>query len=236
MEVNLSTLPSRLRNITATNMATLFGLNKYESPAKLLESKRNPVQIDNNHVRRGKLREPSVVEAFNLDANMHVVRHEGGTIEHQGGLRIAATPDAFVKDTLNVVECKSVMFTSFEKWYEAVPTHYHLQVFTQMFIMDSEEGYIGALEEGDPRDCEYRFVAWKITLPDEVKEMMIAEVERFWNSVDNDELFRVNSKIKKRMMEILPTTSMLVFPLEVPQLRKEESDEQELSRILSLFQ
>jgi putative phage-type endonuclease len=231
--MSLSLCSLRRNTITATDMATLFGLNKYESPAKLLEKKRNPVEITNNHVRRGKLKEPSVLEAFLLDANMRTTRHESGTLSLPGS-RIAATPDAYVEGTNNVVEAKSVMSHSLEKWYDEIPTHYHMQVFTQMLVVGSDHGYIGALEEGDPKECEYRFVAWRVERVAEIEEMMIKEVERFWDHVTADKLFRVDSNTKRRMLELLPATSKLLVPTVRPP-KEIKSNDEELSRILSLF-
>ncbi len=230
MHEDLNLRTERRFNITATEVATLFGLNKYESPQKLIDKKRNPVQIDNNHVRRGKLKEPSVLEAFFLDMHMKTTRHKGGTIclpDH----RIAATPDAYVRDTNNVVECKSVTTRNFDAWYDRCPTHYHLQVLQQMLLCNSEEGYIGALEEGDPYECEYRFVVWKMTRDARVEELIKQEVHRFWELTDRDVLFRVSSPKKKEMLELLETNAKLIYPSEKP-VRKDPDD---VSDILSLF-
>lgn len=232
MTEDLSKSPVRLRNITATDMATILGLNKYESPAKLLDKKRNPQPIVNNHVRRGKLKEPSVLEAFLLDANMQTERHVGGTIELVGQ-RIAATPDAYLFGTKDVVECKSVMSKNFEKWYDEIPAHYQIQVMVQMLVVGSQAGYIGALEEGDPTICEYRFIAWKVNRHEEIEELMKQEAKRFWEETEEEKLFRVDSKVKKRVSELLPKTRELIIP---PERAEIKTHEQYLSEILSVFE
>lgn len=231
---DLSRNTTRLRNITATEMAALFGLNPYSSPAKVLEQKLNPVAVVNNHVRRGKLREPSVLEAFQLDLGWQTERHESGTLELADS-RIAATPDAYLRGRQAVVEAKSIMSRSFDKWYEAVPLNYHMQVHTQMLVTGLKEGYIGALEEGDPVDCEYRFVAWKIVPDETLIALMKQETTRFWEAVANNKTFRVNSAIKKTAIEILTTTSIRVYPVEDP-IKISRTDEEKLSDIISLFQ
>lgn len=203
--------PIRLQNITATEIATLFGLNKYSSPAKVLDQKLNPVEIVNNHVRRGKLKEPSVLEAFLLDLKMRTQRHEDGPVQMKG-IRMSATPDAYVYGTSKVVECKSISSHTFDQWYSKIPSHYHMQVHAQMLVISSEEGYIGALEEGDPMYCEYRFAAWKVSRHRELELMMIEEATRFWESVKEGKLFRVNSAMKKKAIEILSETSSLLTP------------------------
>lgn len=231
---DLSFRASRLRNVTATEIATLLGLNQYETPAKLLDKKLNPVTLVSNHLRRGKLKEPSVIEAFKLDLNWRVHPHEGGTIELPE-FRIAATPDAYVTGTKNVVECKSVTTRNFEKWYKAIPTNYHMQVHMQMLVTDAEEGFIGALEEGDPYECEYRFAAWKVTRSEILEDLIKKEAARFWKSVEDGTAYRVNSANKKIAIEELSYSSSLIYPTSIPK-SKELSHEEELANIVSLFE
>lgn len=232
MTEDLSKSPIRLRNTTATDMAILFGLNPYESPSSLVERKTNPKPISSNHMRRGKLFEPAVLEAFLLDANMPTERHIGSTIELPE-YRIAATPDAYVLGTKNVVECKSVMTKSIDKWYDEIPASYQIQVMVQMLVVGSEVGYIGALEEGDPTICKYRFVAWKVNRHEEIEELMKQESLRFWEDRENNKLFRVSSKVKKRVSELLPVTRELIIP---PNREDIKTHEQYLSEVLSIFE
>jgi len=231
---NLSKCPIRLRNITATEMSVLFGLNKYSSPSKVIDQKLNPVEVKNNHVRRGKLREPSVLEAFLLDAKMETDRHWGPSIE-MADVRISATPDAYVKGTKDVVECKSIVSRNFHLWYDAIPTNYHVQVLVQMMVMDSAVGYIGALEEGDPDVCLYRFTMWKLERNAEFEGMMKEEVSRFWSEMDNGKVFRVSTKMKKKALELLPTTATMVIPAEKPKFDPYKHKEEEIADIMELF-
>jgi len=230
---NLSKCPIRLTSITATEMATLFALNKYSSPAKLIEQKRNPVQVVNNHVRRGKLFEPAVLEALLLDLDMKTSRHEGPTIRHSEH-RIAATPDAYVLGTNNVVECKSIMSHSFVNWYDEIPVHYHIQLHTQMMVTGAEEGYIAALEFGDPRDCEWHLIVWKAKRNEKIFELFKEEVARFWDCWDKDVLFRADFKMKRKLSDLLEESAVRLFPTEKP-ISKEEKHEEAISSILSLF-
>lgn len=231
MEENLHLRAERLNNVTATEMSIILGLNPYETPRSLLDKKNNPKPIISNHLRRGKLKEPSVLEAFFLDMHMKTYRHYGGTLTLDGH-RIAATPDAYVLNTNNVVECKSVTTRNITRWYKQIPDYYHIQVLVQMLVTGAEEGYIGALEEGDPYECEYRFVAWKILPNDEIFSIMKTETERFWRETQEGKLFRVSSKVKKRVKELL--AAELVYCTE--QVEEETKDEDKLSYILSLFQ
>ena len=233
MEENLHLRRERIYNITATEMAVLVGLNPYESPATLLEKKRNPQPVVNNHVRRGKLKEPSVLEAFYLDMGMKTRRHFEGTLQLSDH-RIAATPDAYVKNEDTVVECKSVTSRNIEKWYDKIPDYYHIQVLTQMLVVGSSAGYIGALEEGDPYDCEYRFVAWKVNRNERILQILKQEVDRFWELTDSGQSFRVKSAIKSEVRHLLGENAVMICPTERPKV-KEIDHEEEISRILSLF-
>ena len=225
--------PIRRRNVTATEMATLFGLNPFESPSKLLDKKLNPIAVTSIHLRRGRLREPSVLEAFKIDLDMDAVRHEGGTLELVG-YRIAATPDAYVKDKNQVIEAKSVLGRNLEKWYQNPPMYYVMQVMVQLLVTDFEFGYLGALEESDPELSEFRFIAWKVNRSEELEKLMVAEAMRFWDSVEADKLFRVNSKAKSKATELIKKSIERIYPLELP-VKEEEDESTELSKFISLF-
>jgi hypothetical protein len=121
-----------------------------------------------------------------------------------------------------------------EKWYEAVPLYYHMQVLVQMLVTGCKAGYIGALEEGDPYECEYRFIAWSIHSSEEINDLIKEEVERFWKTTDEGGLYRVSSPSKKKMISLLK--SERIYPLEVPPKKEEKKDDTDsLSDILSFF-
>ena len=228
--MSIAHCPIRRGSITATEMATLFGLNPYSSPKKMLEQKLNPQPIMNNHVRRGKLMEPAVLEAILLDTGMETRRHNGGTLrldEH----RISATPDAYDMEG-NVVEAKSISQHSFEKWYTVIPTNYHIQVHVQMLVTGATKGYIAALEAGHPSECEFRLAFWEVTRDSTIEDLMKSEVRRFWEAVDSGNLFRVNSLMKKSMSTKLEASSRRVYPIDDP-VRK--TNEEKLFDVLTIF-
>lgn len=236
---DLSLCPVRRRSVTATEMSAILGVNPYTTSGKMLENKRNPKPIVNNHIRRGKLFEPAVLEAFLLDMGIETKRHPGGTVE-KPEWRIAATPDAFVKGEKTVVECKSVLSSSFEKWYERVPIHYHVQVLVQLLVLGYRKAYIGALEAGDPKISNHRFIAWEILPHQEMYEIMVSETTRFWEAVDSGVTFRAHTLVKKKVEELLntPTNARIIYPsLEEVERMKQLSQDiySDLSRIQDLF-
>lgn len=232
--MNISFNKDRLTNITATDMAILFALNPYESPASIIKRKTNPENITSPAMRRGILFEPAVLEALRIDINMETVRNTHGTCVMKDH-RIAATPDAFLKEFYNenltnqvVIEAKSVGSQQFERWYTLVPHYYHMQVHTQIAVLEAQYGYIAALESSG-EDCEYRLVVWKILRHEELEEMMKKEVKRFWENYDNGNLFRANSEMKKRALAILETTASRVYP------EKLEETDDTYEKIRSIF-
>ena len=238
---DISFLPERLNNITATDMAILFSLNPYESPASIINRKVDPQPIYSNHLRRGHLFEPAVLEAFKLDMGIEPIRNARGTIV-MDGYRIAATPDAFMdgeKGGIVVVEAKSVGSSKFVRWYVEAPLHYQMQVHTQMMVTGAEYGYLGALEAGDPMDCMYRFVAWKIKRSPELEWMMQAEVDRFWSyfdTRDTDEVvkYRANSDMKKKAIALLEQHAELVYPSN-PELELALDTSEEGEKVRAIF-
>lgn len=233
-EVNLATLPSRLRNITGTDMAALLGMNKYSSPAKVWENKLNPQKIANIHTRRGTLMEPAVLEALYVDLRMKSRRHMSGTIE-RADVRIAATPDAYNKETGELIEAKTTRTEMFDKWYGEIPPHYHIQLHTQMLVTGIDSAYIAALEIGDPSTCTYDLIVWKVKRNEELESLMIQETARFWNSVETlGKAPRVDSVVKRRVHEILQTTAHRVYPTEVPTHRSTKEADQ-VSLVLNLL-
>lgn len=213
MTDNLSYRPERTLNITATDMAVLFSLNPYESPATVVNRKFDPQPLYAPALRRGQLFEPAVLEAFKIDMGIETIRNNNVTFVLENH-RIAATPDAFVANTVEkiVVEAKSTSSKRFVKWYLEPPLYYQMQVQTQMMVTNANKGYLGALEAGDPVECTYRFVAWEINHNEQLEEMMKLETIRFWNCLKNEEKYRANSGIKKEAITLLSRSRTLLYP------------------------
>lgn len=237
MSDNIAYDPKRMTNITATDMATLFSLNPYESPAAIVHKKTDPKPIYAPALRRGHLFEPAVLEAFRLDIGIKSVRNAFGTYVMAEN-RIAATPDAFVDNHLQnvTIEAKSIGSSRFVKWYVEAPLYYQMQVHTQMMVTDAAFGYLGALEAGDPSDCHYRFVVWKIDRCPELETMMKKEVIRFWQCFDSKESYRANPAMKKRAIELLAASASLFYPEDPREYLEEESGKEYEEKIRAIFE
>lgn len=69
---SLQWLEARTKNITATEVSSLFGLNKYKSPRRLLQDKLHPEPVWSPFIRRGRILEPSVLKAVKEDLGWRV--------------------------------------------------------------------------------------------------------------------------------------------------------------------
>lgn len=221
----------RLENITATEMSAILGVNPYNTAASVLAQKENPVQVESIHLRRGHLMEPSVLEALRMDLGWQCVRHEEGTLvmpDH----RIAATPDAYTENKEKVVECKSIGYKSFRKWYKEIPPHYHVQVLVQLLVTGTDVGYIAALEAGDPYDSLWPLVVWEVPKIPEIEEIMKEETKKFWEIAASGKKPKTSSKLKTHVLGLLKNSATLIYPDDPPK----EDEDAEISAVLSLFQ
>jgi putative phage-type endonuclease len=231
---NLHLRKERLENITATEMSAILGVNPYNTATSVYKQKLDPQPVESIHLRRGHLMEPAVLEALNMDLKWDTERHLGGTIvmtDH----RVAATPDAYTKGRTALIECKSIGYKSFNKWYEAPPPHYQVQVAVQMMVTGIHKGYIAALEAGDPYDSEWRLIVWEIAHNKELEDIMKRATGRFWDLAEAGKSLRAGKDTKpttERVLEILAETHKLTYPLEVPKMETLD----DLSYALSLFE
>lgn len=220
----------RLVNITATEMSAILGVNPYNTGSSVLKNKLNPVAIESIHLRRGHLMEPAVLEALHMDLGWATERHVSGTLV-LGPERIAATPDAYTADMKALVECKSIGYKSFERWYKAPPEQYQVQAAVQMMVTGIKKSYIAALEAGDPYDCEWRLLVWEVLHDEELEHIMAREVKRFWDLADEGLSLKATRKVREEVRARLATHHKLIHPEVIP--IRSEADE--ISEILSLF-
>lgn len=178
-------LDARLRDITSTECAALFGESKYLSPYKLWHSKKNGL------MKRGRNSERMEWGIRLQDAIAKGIAEDHGfKIEPMPEyiripeLRIASSFDYKIGgDT--IFEIKNVGADSFKSWWvfddenAAAPPHIELQVQHQLAVSGYRLAYIGALIGGNK----------PVLLRRERNEKLINEIfertKRFWESVDS---------------------------------------------------
>ncbi len=211
----------RRQFITATDMASLFGLNKYSSPAKVLDSKFNPTFSDNAFTRMGRILEPAVGEAVLDSINTEVkffAERAGNRIYYDESTRIAATPDGYIGESIEkidkIVELKSTSHSNIKKWYKDPPLHYLTQLATQCYLIGVGSGLLAILSPVYPT---LPVLILELSLTQSMVDLMISEVKRFWDSVNDSgkTTFRVSTVSKRSMTEQLISNVKIVFDHEV---------------------
>lgn len=202
--------------ITATDSPSLFGLNQYSSPQKVLDSKLNPSFVDNVFTRMGKILEPAVAEATQMALNKPVSLYGDGAnlIYYDKDLMLSATPDAYVGESegtaSHVLELKSTSPNKLRGWKSSPPLHYICQLAVQCILLNNNKGMLSILS---PQYPTMPIVIFELTLTDAVKELIINEVKRFWScsSVETGETkFRVSSAKKGLLtMEFLDNLTLI---------------------------
>ena len=205
-------LAARMNFVTATEVAALFGLNKYTSPLQLQKDKLMPKEaINNQYIRMGKILEDAVLKAFDVDLGIKAqpIHSNKVVIYNLKDVKLSATPDGVFEhgDKKGLVECKSTSIKNFMTWEIEPPISYVLQCHAQLLCTGEEHNLLGCLATSAPMD----FTAYHIKRDDEVNSLLIEEVNRFWECMHNEERFKVNTKHKQRIQEILPSTYKFLY-------------------------
>ena len=195
----------RAKFITGTEIAGLFGLNPYSSPAKLYANKVNPAFQDNVYTRMGRILEPAVlnfaVDILKVDARLYA---EGGDrVYYDESLGLSATPDARTDDAL--LELKTTSSKNVRKWLEEPPLHYLAQLAAQSCLTGIDKGYLVIM------GVEYPQLPGLILENDympEIGALMALEIKRFRNHFYSGDLakkkqYRVKPELCKQMRELL---------------------------------
>lgn len=179
-------LAMRRRDVTASEIAALFGAHPYRTPLQLHLSKTTGGGDagDNPSMRRGRIMEPAIAAAV-AEERRDWRLWKATDYYRLPALRLGATPDylADYAGRLGVVECKSVAPEKFEEWGGAPSLAYTLQVVAQMMATGAEWGVIALLVMNRSLDLEI------FPVPRHpAAEAKIAEaVEAFWHAVERGE-------------------------------------------------
>lgn len=180
-------LEFRLNNITATEVGSLFGLDKYKSANKVFKDKVNPVSFpDNLAMRAGRLLESAVIEAVKEVGYNAVKAHEDKVVTLQSKkVKLSCSLDALIKTKTGdiVLECKTAKIDIFNTWEDMIPVKYYLQIQAQILLTDTKGGLIACLGGQYP---DFPLVIYKVKADPELHRMMEEEVDRFWISAKEE--------------------------------------------------
>lgn len=202
-------LEFRSKNITGTELPTLFGLNQYSNPSKVYENKIHPTFIDNEFTRMGQILEPAVAKLTEHVLQIPVHQFSNGRADmviFNKDLRLSATPDAFTgtEDYVQeLVELKSTSIEKLNKWDDSPPLHYLLQLATQLYLADLEYGYLTIMV---PRYPDLPSIIYKFRLDaDLFVKLVKPEIDRFWDTFEVRKKLRfpINKKAAGELVDML---------------------------------
>jgi predicted phage-related endonuclease len=200
-------LKLRKEVITATEAASLFGLNPYRSGASIMREKEEPPEIlDNSWITVGQWLEPVVVKATNklLDRNFKLLGNGKKVFYTFDRFQLGATPDA--ADDTYFLECKTTRPGNLSKWEYCPPLYYLLQLHVQMVCGEKDHGYLSImstdLSQHSPK-LEVPMIIFETEFNRRIFDLLGEECNRFWECVRTRKKFRVNSKMKDEMTMLL---------------------------------
>jgi predicted phage-related endonuclease len=216
-------LTSRKECITATEVSTLFGLNSFSSPQKIIDEKLNPTFLPNAFTITGQWLEDVVCKASNLalGSKFEVPKLEGKLFAKHPELKLGATPDAWGEISedskeIGLLECKSTRPETFVKYRQEAPRNYLLQLATQLMCTDVTTGYLAImmtdLTQISPNLIN-PLVVYKFTRNKGLENLIRQEVNRFWNCQETNTKFRVDSKIKAAVLVLLADSVEKIYSI-----------------------
>ena len=180
-------LEMRRNDVTASEVAALFGAHPYRTALQIYLSKtrKDGDEGDSPAMRRGRIMEPAVAAAV---AEEHPEWADSIRKAHEywrlPDLRLGATPDYYVGDPatagFGLIECKTMSPENFAANGGAPPLAYTLQVAAQMMVTGASWGVIALMVMNRGLDLHV-FPVPRVA----GAEAKIAEgVRRFWGMVE----------------------------------------------------
>jgi len=180
-------LDMRRRDVTASQVAALFGCHQWLTPLMLWRQKRGEdgQQGDNNSMKRGRWLEPAIMEAVkDQNPEWAPLIHKATDYWRLPEQRIGSTPDCFIGEpgepATGVLELKSMLPEKFATYGETAPLFHSLQVAVQMMTTNASWGTIAILVM--TRNLDLRLFAVPRIAAVEAK--ITADVASFWDAVE----------------------------------------------------
>jgi predicted phage-related endonuclease len=180
--------PLRANDVTGTEASALVGLNPHLTHMELFARKTGvemPPNADNVAMRRGRLMEDVVARAF-LEENPGFKVTKANLYLRAPLLRLGASLDYLFVDPQGrkgPLENKTVAADIFKKQYtdETPPTHHILQCLVQMMLLNSEVGWLAALEIDG---YHFKLHSYRIPRHPAAERRIQCAVAQFWSDID----------------------------------------------------
>lgn len=173
-------LSLREQDVTASDVAALFGLHPYRTLLQVYMSKSGTWdQGENASMRRGRLLEPGVAIAVE-DERPDWKLEKANLYLRDPVARIGATPDYFIEGSQRgrgILECKTAAPEVFERdWQGGAPQGYVLQTLTQMMLADAAFGVIACLVDNRAKDL----FMYDVPRHPKAEALIVQKVAQFW--------------------------------------------------------
>ena len=144
-------LALRKRDVTASEIAALFDAHPYKTRFGLYADKTGAgVDAgDNPAMRRGRILEPAVAEAWFEERRERLVKCD--EYLRCSVRRIGATPD-YTRPNGEPVELKTVAPERWEEWGNTPPLAYQLQALVQAMLMDAPRAWLAVMVDNRAKD------------------------------------------------------------------------------------
>lgn len=202
-------LALRRKVVTASEAASIFGLNPYQSANQMWKNKSTNQFVDSPAIFIGRLLEKIVVDVTNhvMQTNYKIIEDETGKVfylSENKKVSLGATPDA--ADGVILLECKTTKPWNFLKYKYFPPKQYIIQVLIQLYCTNQTIGYLSIMSTNLTQHTltlELPVAVFRITLSEDTKFLIEHEMMRFWDTIKQDKMFRTNSKIKTLMTTLV---------------------------------
>lgn len=174
----------RRQDVTASDIGALFGHSSFKSPLQLWAEKTGRVAEpwDTPAMRRGRWLEPAVLTALaETYPRSRVLKCN--EYFRDPDVRIGATPDAFLDDTLTLIEAKVVAKPVFDAWPDC-PLSYKLQALTGAMLMNAPRAIVAVLVL-DTYSATLEL--FHVERSDAGETKIIEGVKEFWQSIERGE-------------------------------------------------
>ncbi len=181
-------LGMRERDVTASDIGSLFDLSPYKTPFELWAEKTGKIKPKppTNLMDRGNVMEIAVINKVQTNNPDWLVRSPGLYLR-DAAIRIGATPDAVAVDmSLSpfadyIIQCKTMAMPTFKAhWSEGPPMHYQLQTLTEGMMWGAKRAFIAVIALDA---YSYDFQMFEIELHSVAWERIKREVQNFWIAV-----------------------------------------------------
>lgn len=170
--------------ITGTDLASIYGLNKYKSAIDVYEFKRNGI-IENENIpcRVGKCVEPLIKDLFLEeilsieDKNIELLENKKPIFYYDNEFYLGGTPDYIFKDYTSGLECKMTEL-GINSSPESIPFSHILQCNDYMYLLNVNHWYLAYLSH-------YKLIYFKLERSDKLIAQLLQDAKIFMENTRN---------------------------------------------------